>query len=189
MVGMAALQGRTVALPVPPEDAEPEEPASPWDAVRPVGGTARVLSTEPGESLPVHDEVFEVSEASADGLAAPVLPGGVAGPGVLRTDQWAEEFVRGFFGRAGSTGAASCPGLRPPVEADVVRDRALTSWPSPRTGLRTEQRNADAQRVDRAVQGSERGPNVLVAGREPDDLPLLDAALVGRFAEATVART
>ncbi|WP_329812819.1 DJ-1/PfpI family protein, partial [Streptomyces sp. GSL17-113] len=79
-----------------------------------------------------------------DGL---VLPGGVANPDLLRTDEQAVAFVRGFFD-SGLPVAAICHAPWTLVEADVVRGRTLTSYPS----LRTDIRNAGGTWVDEQVK-------------------------------------
>ncbi|MGK4585188.1 type 1 glutamine amidotransferase domain-containing protein [Kitasatospora sp. HPMI-4] len=189
---MTGLQNRTVAFLVAPKGAEQEELTSPWQAVAKAGGTPKLVSTEegrvqafkhldPGDTFPV-DAV--VSQTSADDYDALVLPGGVANPDFLRVDEQAVEFIRGFFAR-GKPVAVICHGPWTLIEADVVRGRSLTSWPSVRTDLV----NAGADWVDREVEVCERGPNVLVSSRKPDDLPAFNAALVHRFAEAMAART
>jgi protease I len=97
-----------------------------------------------------------------DGL---VLPGGVANPDVLRTKPDAVAFARGFF-TAGKPVAAICHAPWTLVEAGVVSQRTLTSWPS----LQTDLRNAGATWVDQEVAVDSNGPNTLVTSRKPDDL-------------------
>jgi deglycase len=87
-----------------------------------------------------------VREADPDQFDALVLPGGVANPDQLRTKAEAVEFMRSFF-EAGKPVAAICHGPWTLVEADVVRGRTLTSWPS----LQTDLRNAGAEWVDEGV--------------------------------------
>ena len=102
-----------------------------------------------------------------------VLPGGVANPDALRMDPAAVAFVRAFFD-AGKPVAVICHGPWTLIEADVVRGRRLTSWPSVTTDLR----NAGADWVDEPVVVCHEGPNVLISSRKPDDLPAFDAAIV-----------
>jgi deglycase len=108
-----------------------------------------------------------VSAAAESDFAGLVLPGGVANPDELRTDPAAVAFARSFF-TAGKPVAAICHAPWTLIEADVVRGRTLTSWPS----LRTDLTNAGATWVDEEVARCERGPNVLVTSRRPDDLPI-----------------
>jgi len=185
--GSNELDGLTVAFLVAPEGTEQVELTSPWQTVLDHGGTPRLVSTERGEIRAFHHldradpfmvdaVVTDVSAADFDAL---VLPGGVANPDFLRTDQRAVEFVAGFFGR-GKPVAVICHGPWTLVEADVVRDRTMTSWPS----LRTDLANAGAHWVDREVVVCTDGPNTLVSSRKPDDLPAFDRALVTAFAAA-----
>ena len=103
-----------------------------------------------------------------------MLPGGVANPDFLRADPDAVAFVREFFEQAKPVGVI-CHGPWTLVEADVVRGRTLTSWPSVRTDLR----NAGATWVDEEVHVDEG----LVSSRKPDDLPAFCAKLVEELAE------
>jgi protease I len=104
-----------------------------------------------------------------------VLPGGVANPDALRTDEDAVEFVRSFFD-ADKPVAAICHAGWMLAEAGVARGRRLTSWPS----LQTDLRNAGAEWVDEevVVDGN------LVTSRKPDDLPAFTAELLDRLAAA-----
>jgi protease I len=103
-----------------------------------------------------------------------VLPGGVANPDILRTIEAAVDFTRGFF-EAGKPVAAICHGPWTLVEADVVRDRTLTSWPS----LQTDIRNAGGNWVDEEVHVDEG----LVTSRKPDDLEAFCAKAIEEIAE------
>jgi protease I len=113
----------------------------------------------------------------ATDYAALVLPGGVANPDILRMHESAVSFVRGFFD-AGAPVAVICHGPWTIVEADRVRGRRLTSWPS----LKTDIRNAGGSWVDEEVVVCTSGPNTLVSSRKPDDLPAFCATLVEKFA-------
>ncbi len=175
------LQGKTIAF-LATDGVEQVEYTEPRKAVEQAGGTAQLVSLQPGQiqgfnhldkgdTFPVDKAV---SEASADDYAGLVLPGGVANPDVLRTDADAVQFVRSFF-EAGKPVAAICHGPWTLVEADVVKGRTLTSWPS----LRTDIENAGGAWVDEEVH-VDRG---LVTSRKPDDLPAFNAKLVEEFAE------
>jgi protease I len=107
-----------------------------------------------------------------------VLPGGVANPDNLRTKDEAVEFVRAFF-ESGKPVGAICHAPWTLVEADVVRGRTLTSWPS----LETDLRNAGAEWVDEEVHVDQG----LVTSRKPDDLPAFNAKIVEEFAEGVHA--
>ena len=119
------------------------------------------------------DTVDGKSAADYDGL---VLPGGVANPDYLRMQPAAVAFAKSFFA-AGKPVAAICHAPWTLVEADVVRGRRMTSWPS----LKTDLRNAGADWVDEEVVVCENGPNVLVTSRKPDDLKAFCGEVVDRF--------
>ena len=178
------LTGKTIAFLVAAEGIEQVELTSPWQAVQEAGGTPQLVSPEAGEvqaydhldkadTFPVDVPVASADVASYDGL---VLPGGVANPDALRTDAGAVAFVKAFFD-AGKPVAAICHASWTLVEADVVRGRRMTSWPS----LRTDLRNAGAEWVDEQVVVDTTGPSTLVTSRNPGDLEAFDAALVEAF--------
>ncbi|GAB3205948.1 type 1 glutamine amidotransferase domain-containing protein [Marinactinospora thermotolerans] len=179
------LTGKTIAFLAAPEGTEQVELTEPWEAVRRAGGTPRLISTDSGEiqgfdhldkadTFPVDATVADVSATDFAGL---VLPGGVANPDFLRTDERAVAFVKGFFD-AGLPVAAICHAPWTLVEADVLRGRALTSWPS----LRTDIVNAGGTWEDKEVVVCDGGPNRLVTSRKPDDLPAFCSAAVEAFA-------
>ncbi|MBB6627780.1 type 1 glutamine amidotransferase [Nocardioides sp. KIGAM211] len=178
------MQGRTIAFLVATEGIEQIELTEPWQAVEEAGGTPVLISTETGrvqafdhldkgDTFEVDRVVDDVTVEEYDGL---VLPGGVANPDVLRTSAPAVDFVRAFV-ESGKPVAAICHAIWTLVEADAVKGRELTSWPS----LQTDIRNAGGSWVDRevVVDGN------LVTSRNPDDLPAFNrefAALVARGA-------
>jgi protease I len=179
-----SLSGKTIAFLVAPEGIEQVELTEPWKAVQEAGGTPRLVSTEPGEvqafhhldkgdRFPVDDTVDAADPSSFDGL---VLPGGVANPDYLRMQPKAVAFAKAFVD-SGKPVAAICHAPWTLVEADVVRGRRMTSWPS----LRTDLRNAGADWVDEEVVVDENGPGVLITSRKPDDLKAFCAELVDRF--------
>ncbi|MDB1087116.1 type 1 glutamine amidotransferase [Streptomyces sp. ACA25] len=178
-----------VAFLAAPEGVEQVELTSPWQAVTGKGWSARLVSTESGEiqgfhhldkadTFPVDDTLQDVSPGDYDAL---VLPGGVANPDFLRMNARAVAFARGFF-EAGKPVAAICHAPWLLVEADVVRGRTLTSFPS----LRTDIRNAGGTWVDEQVHVCEAGSNTLVTSRKPDDLDAFDEALLEAFARVSV---
>jgi protease I len=184
---MATLQGITVAFLVAPEGVEQIELTDPWQAVQEAGGAPRLVSTHKGQVQAFHHldraDTFQVddvaAETSANDFDGLVLPGGVANPDELRMDSAAVAFAKSFF-EAGKPVASICHGPWTLVEADVVRGRTVTSWPS----LRTDLTNAGAHWVDEEVKVSTEGPSVLITSRKPDDLPAFDEALVKEFAKA-----
>ena len=121
------------------------------------------------------DETVDSADASAyDGL---VLPGGVANPDQLRTVPAAVQFAKAFFD-TGKPVAVICHGPWTLVEAGVVKDRTLTSWPS----VKTDIENAGGTWVDEEVVVCSSGPNTLVSSRKPDDLKAFCQELVDQFA-------
>lgn len=166
---------------------EQVELTEPWKAVREAGWTPTLVSLRSGsiQAFEHYDraDTFSVDETvsrtSADDFEALVLPGGVGNPDVLRVDQDAVAFVRGFVD-AGKPIAAICHGPWLLVEADAVRGREITSWPS----LQTDIRNAGGIWVDRdvVVDGG------IVTSRRPDDLPAFCEKLREEFAEGVHGR-
>ncbi|MGW4795086.1 type 1 glutamine amidotransferase domain-containing protein [Nonomuraea sp. NPDC004297] len=178
------LDGKTIAFLVAPEGAEQVELTEPWKAVKRAGGTPRLISTAPGQvqafdhldradTFAVDDIVDDADPASFDGL---VLPGGVANPDILRTVPEAVRFARAFFD-LGKPVAAICHAGWTLVEADAVRGRTVTSWPS----LRTDLRNAGATWVDQEVVVCADGPSTLVTSRKPGDLKAFCKAALDAF--------
>jgi protease I len=181
---MADLNGKRIAF-LATDMVEQVELTEPWKAVEEAGATPELVSLkegeiqgfnhyDKGERFPVDRTVDEVRADDYDGL---VLPGGVGNPDRLRMDEDAVRFVREFVER-GRPVAVICHGPWTLVEADVVRGRTLTSWPS----LQTDIRNAGGNWVDRevVVDGS------LVSSRKPDDLPAFCRTLVQEFARTPV---
>src|SRR3954468_16014929 len=148
-----SLDGKTIAF-LAADGVEQVELTEPWKAVEQAGGKPELISVSDGEVQAFNHldkgDTFKVdktaAEASADDYDGLVLPGGVANPDFLRTDEDAVRFVRDFFAQAKPVGVI-CHGPWTLVEADVVRGRTLTSWPS----LKTDLKNAGANWVDEEV--------------------------------------
>jgi protease I len=176
------LQGKRIAFLMANEGVEEVELTKPLAAVREAGAEAELLAPETGEIQAFNHldkgERFSVDravgEADADAYDGLVLPGGVANPDNLRTHRDAVSFVRDFFSSGKPVGVI-CHGPWTLIEADVVKGRTVTSWPS----LQTDLRNAGAEWVDQEVVTD----NGLVTSRKPDDLPAFDAKIVEEFAE------
>jgi protease I len=176
------MADKKIAFLVASEGIEKAELVEPWQAVMNAGHSPVLISPEDGEV-----QLFEhldkantqavdvtVSRARVDDYDALVLPGGVANPDRLRMDEGAVSFVREFIA-TGKPVAAICHAPWTLIEADVVKGRKLTSWPS----LKTDLRNAGANWVDEEVvvdQG-------LVTSRKPDDLPAFCAKAVEELCE------
>jgi protease I len=177
----ANLSGKRIAF-LATEGVEQVELEQPSQAVRDAGADTDLISLEDGEvqafnhldqgdTFPVDRTVADARAEDYDGL---VLPGGVANPDFLRTDERAVAFARAFFEQDKPV-AVICHGPWTLVEADVLRGRTITSWPS----LRTDICNAGATWVDEEVHVD----NGLVSSRKPDDLPAFCAKAVEEFAE------
>ena len=175
------LQGRTIAF-LAADGVEKVELEQPRSAVEDAGGRVVLLSVKSGEiearnhdlepagTFTVDRVVADADVAEFDGL---VLPGGTVNPDKLRIDESAVAFVRDFV-NSGKPVAAICHGPWTLVEADVVRGRTLTSYPS----LRTDLRNAGATVVDQEVclDGN------IITSRSPDDLPAFCQAITDQVA-------
>jgi protease I len=182
------LDGRQVAFLVANEGVEQVELTEPWRAVTDAGAIPVLIAPQAGQvqafnhldkadTFPVD---VPVGQADVSRYAGLVLPGGVANPDQLRTKPEAVLFTKAFFD-AGKPVAAICHAPWTLVEADVVQDRTLTSWPS----LQTDIRNAGGTWVDEQVFLDSAGPNVLITSRKPDDLPAFCDELVKTFASSS----
>ena len=179
---MADLSGRRVAF-LATDMVEQVELTEPWKAVEEAGGSPELVSLEEGEIQGFNHydkaDTFtvdrKVEDVGIDDYDALVIPGGVGNPDTMRADEHAVRFVREFF-EAGKPVAAICHAPWLLVEADVVRDRRLTSYWS----IKTDVTNAGGEWEDKdvVVDGN------LVTSRSPDDLPEFNKELVELFAIA-----
>src|SRR2546423_4632912 len=179
---MADLKGKKIAILTANEGVEGVEYTEPRKALEEAGATVELIAPEKGE-VQLFDHLDKAdtvkadkatSDVSADDYDGLMLPGGVANPDRLRADEAAIEFVQGFV-NAGKPIAAICHAPWTLVEADAVKGRTLTSYPS----IKTDIRNAGGKWVDEEVvvdQG-------LVTSRKPDDLPAFNAKMIEEFAE------
>src|SRR3954453_6109268 len=179
---MSELSGKKIAILTANEGVEQVEYEKPRQALEDAGATIELIAPEQGEVQMFNHldkaDTFQadkaVADASADDYDGLMLPGGVANPDNLRMDEDAVAFVQGFV-NAGKPIAAICHAPCTLVEADAVKGRTLTSWPS----LQTDIRNAGGTWVDEQVH-VDLG---LVTSRKPDDLEAFNAKMVEEFAE------
>lgn len=175
------LRGKKVAF-IAADGVEQVELERPWQAARDAGAEVELLSIKSGEIQAVHGmdkgdrfrvdrPVADVNASEYDGL---VIPGGVKNPDLLRMDEDAVSFVLGFFEQRKPV-AAICHAPWLLIEADVVRSRTLTSYPS----LQTDIRNAGGTWVDEQVHVD----NGLVTSRRPDDLDAFCSKMIEEIAE------
>src|SRR4029453_10137108 len=165
---------KMIAFLVASEGIEKAELVEPWQALLDAGHTPVLMSPEDGE-VQLFDHLGNattqavdvmVGQARVDDYDALVLPGGVANPDRLRMDEGAVSFVRDFI----ASGKPVAAGGHAPwtlIEADVVRGKRLTSWPS----LQTDIRNAGGEWVNEpaVVDGN------LITSRKPDDIPAFNS--------------
>ena len=177
------LDGLKVAVLVT-DGYEPSELTEPVRALREAGAEPTIVSNHDGQikgktDADVADVDRTLDAVSADDYDALLLPGGVKNPDTMRQDERGVRFVR-HFADAGKPIAAICHAPWMLVEADAVRGRRVTSYPS----LRTDLRNAGAEWVDEEVV-VDRG---LVTSRTPRDLPSFNAKMIEEFAEGIHTR-
>ena len=177
------LQGKKIAILLAPVGSEQAEFEQPKKAVEDAGATVDVVGIQTGDAQTMNSDVnpgdtFTVektfSEVSADEYDGLVVPGGTVGADNLRASDEAVSFIHSFFEQAKPVGVI-CHGPWTLVEADVVKGRTLTSYPS----LQTDIRNAGGYWVDEEVV-TDQG---LVTSRNPDDLPAFCDKIVEEFAE------
>jgi protease I len=176
------LDGKRIAI-LATDGVEQVELTRPRDAVTQEGARTEIVSLTEGEIQAMNGDIEpadrftvdrSIKDVSADDYDAVLMPGGTVNADRLRMDQDVVAFVQDVF-RAGKPVGVICHGPWTLVEADLVRGRTLTSYPS----LRTDIRNAGGNVVDKEVVTD----NGLVSSRNPDDLPAFCAKVVEEFAE------
>jgi protease I len=180
------LSGKKVAFLVANEGVEEIELTEPMKAAKNAGAEVHIIAPEVGKVQAFNhldkSNVYEADQATSSASAADydavVLPGGVANPDFLRTDEKAVGFVKDMW-EAGKPIAAICHGPWTLVEAGILDGRTVTSWPS----LQTDIRNAGATWVDEEVH-TDAG---LVTSRKPDDLPAFCDKMIEEFQEGNHA--
>jgi protease I len=181
------LNGMRVAV-LATDGVEQAELDRPWQTLEEAGAEPELVSFEAG-TITAYNHIDKgdakkvdavLSSADPDDYAALVLPGGVINGDFVRADADAVVFVKAFFD-AGKPVAAICHAPWVLVEADVVRGRRMTSWPS----LQTDLRNAGATWVDEEVVVD----GTLITSRNPDDLDAFGAAIVEQFGQSAAEET
>ncbi|MGZ4274482.1 MAG: type 1 glutamine amidotransferase domain-containing protein [Solirubrobacteraceae bacterium] len=176
------LKGKKIAI-IATDGVEQVELTEPRKAVESAGATTELLSPNTGEIQAMNQDITPadtfsvdraVSDAAADDYDGLILPGGTVNADRLRLEDEVVSFVQSWF-RSGKPVGVICHGPWALVEADVARDRTLTSFPS----LQTDIRNAGGTWVDQEVVVDEG----LVTSRNPDDLPAFCSKIVEEFAE------
>jgi protease I len=176
-----SLQGKRIAI-LATDGFEQSELEKPRQALEAAGAETEVISPKDGEIRGWDEQDFgdsvevdrPLEEANADEYDGLLLPGGVMNPDKLRLEEKAVDFVRAFF-VAGKPVAAICHGPQLLIEADAVRGRKVTSYPS----IKRDLINAGATWVDQEVVVD----NGLVTSRKPDDIPAFNSKMIEEFAE------
>ncbi|MBB5954678.1 protease I [Saccharothrix tamanrassetensis] len=175
---------KKIAFLVDTEGIEQVELTDPWQHVEKAGAVPRLVAPKlgrvqgfnhltPADTFPVDLPFAEADPNDYDGI---VIPGGVANADFLRMDRDAVAFVQAFVGE-GKPVASICHGPWLLVEANVVRGKMLTSFPS----LATDIRNAGGQWDDLEVQVCDMNGWTLVTSRNPDDLPAFNREALKAF--------
>ena len=174
---MADLDNKTIAI-IATDGFEDSELTSPLEAVKNAGATVRVLAPKAGTITGKNSTEISVDAATGDSTGESfdgiILPGGTENADLIRLDKAAVEIVRNHMSKDLPLGAI-CHGAWILADAEALKGRTLTSFPS----LQTDLRNAGATWVDEEVH-CDQG---LVSSRTPDDLPAFNAKLVEEFAE------
>ncbi|MGB0113877.1 MAG: type 1 glutamine amidotransferase domain-containing protein [Ilumatobacteraceae bacterium] len=181
------LAQQRIAVLTANEGVEQIELTSPWAAIERAGGLPVHIAPKAGhvqgfdhlDKADVFDATIPSRDAHVEDYVGLVLPGGVANPDQLRTDEASVQLIRRFV-EAGKPVAVICHGPWTLIEAAVVEGRTLTSWPS----LRTDLENAGATWMDESVVVCSTGPNTIVSSRRPDDLPDFERELIAAFSGA-----
>jgi protease I len=180
------LKGKTIAI-LATEGVEQVELTKPRKALDQAGATTELIAPksgriqamqhiDKGDTFSPDRTLDEADPERYDGL---MLPGGAVNPDNLRQDRRAVDFVRRFFD-TGKPIAAICHAPWMLVEADIVRDLTITSWPS----LRTDVMNAGGSWVDKQVV-TDQG---VVTSRKPDDIQAFNEKMIEEFQEGRHSR-
>ncbi|MBV8674606.1 MAG: type 1 glutamine amidotransferase [Acidobacteriaceae bacterium] len=175
------LNGKKIAI-LATDGFEQVELTEPKKALEAAGATTEVIAPKSGEikgwkfkewgdTVRVNKTLDQARPSDYDVL---LLPGGVINPDHLRTEPKAVQFVK-EFAQSGKTVAAICHGPWTLIEADVVRGRKMTSWPS----LKTDLKNAGANWVDEQVVAD----GNFITSRKPDDIPAFSQKIIETLAD------
>ncbi|MDQ2659205.1 MAG: type 1 glutamine amidotransferase [Verrucomicrobiota bacterium] len=183
---MGKLDGKKVAILVA-DGFEQVEMTKPREALQDAGAETKIVSPKSGQIQGMNHadkgDKFEVDltldEARPNDFDALLIPGGLMNPDELRSTPKALEFAKHFF-REGKPVAAICHGPWVLIDAEVVKDRVLTSWPA----IQTDVKNAGGKWVDEEVVVD----NGLVTSRKPDDIPAFNEKMIEEFAEGKHAK-
>jgi len=176
-----ALNHRKIAI-LAADGFEQEELEGPLEALNAASAEVSIVSPKAGQITGMNhtekgspvDVDLTLDEADAEEFDGLVIPGGLYNPDTLRSTPAAVEFVK-KFANAGKPIAAICHGPWVLIEAGVVKNRRMTSWPA----IQTDLRNAGAEWVDEEVVVD----NGLVTSRKPDDIPAFNRKMIEEFAE------
>jgi len=178
---MQKLSNKKIAI-LATDGFEQAELEKPKQALEEAGATTQIVSpasgkiqgmnhADKGDKFPVDAPLDDANADDYDGL---MIPGGLMNPDALRTNKHALDFVRSFFA-AGKPVAAICHAPWVLIDAGVVKDRTLTSWPA----IQTDVKNAGGHWVDKEVVVD----NGLVTSRNPDDIPAFNKKMIEEFCE------
>jgi protease I len=180
------LKGKRIAI-IAADMVEQVELVEPRKALEKAGAETELISMKPGsiqgfnhyDKAERHTVDKTIDSVKADDYDALMIPGGVGNPDTMRGDERMVSFTRAFFDQ-GKPVAVICHGPWMLVEADVVREREVTSWPT----LKTDIMNAGGSWVDEQVVVD----NGLVTSRKPDDIPAFNEKMIEEFAEGKHAK-
>ena len=175
------LDGKKVAILVT-DGFEQVEMTKPREALDEAGAETKIISLKPGKIQGMNhadkgdkfDVDLTLDEARPEEFDALLIPGGLMNPDALRSNDEALEFTRHFF-REGKPVAAICHGPWVLIDAGVVRERTLTSWPA----IKNDVKNAGGKWVNEEVVVD----NGLVTSRKPDDIPAFNKKMIEEFCE------
>ena len=181
-----ALLNKRVAI-LATNGFEQSELEGPLNALKEAGATVSIVSPAKEKIQGMHHadkgDFFNVdiplAQAKPKEFDALVLPGGLMNPDELRSTPAAVEFVRAF-GERGKPIGAICHGPWVLIEAGLIENRRVTSWPA----IKTDIENAGGQWVDEEVVVD----NGLVTSRKPDDIPAFNAKVIEEIQEGVHTR-